>query len=213
MTERITPTGEAIQIAAAIAAADAGEPLRSPSGKLRKLPKSATMADRLASGSVPMPNGCREWSGTKSVFGYGKVGGPKGSAKAHRLSYEIAFGEIPAGHFICHRCDNPSCINPGHLFVGTNDENMADMVQKGRQPRGERHGSAKLSADDVHQIRSIMGVKQSVIAAQFGVSQMQVSYIKTGQTWAHLPWSDADKSPNLLTAQAARLLAARENNQ
>ena len=75
--------------------------------------------------------GCWEWSGAKVQQGYGLIKRKDGAQlRAHRVAYELAYGEIPAGMFVCHRCDNPRCIRPSHLFLGNHDENMADMVIK-----------------------------------------------------------------------------------
>ena len=198
MTERITPLEAAIKISAAVAAASAGEPLQSPSGRLRKLPKAATIADRLASGSVQMPNGCLEWKGARNPNGYGctKISGK--SVFAHRLAFEIAFGPVPAGHHVCHKCDNPSCIDPDHLFAGTCAENIADMVSKGRQTKGEKNPRAKLTESNVQEIRRLIlaGVRRADIAARFGVLPNHIGNIQRGLRWT-----------------AANALAARENTQ
>jgi hypothetical protein len=98
---------------------------------------------------------------------------------------------------VCHRCDNPPCVNPAHLFVGSQSDNMRDAVSKGRQkftkvpasakPRGERHGSAKLTADDVRAIRAASPrEKQRDLAARFGVAQRAVWSILKGRTWKHV---------------------------
>ena len=180
-------TDDATRIADALAAARAGSPLRSKTGRLQKLPKSATPADRLASGSVTTQDGCREWRGARDRDRYGSIsiGGKRRSV--HRLAFQIAFGPVPAGHDVCHRCDNPICIAPEHLFAGTRSDNMADMVAKGRQTLGEKNGQAKLTEADVLAIRRLIssGDKQSAIAARFGVNPTVVSRIKLGVRWAH----------------------------
>ena len=100
---------------------------------------------------IPEPNtGCWLWMDCAHEFGYGllKIGGRKGPVvRAHRYAWELHNGPIPRGLFVCHRCDNPPCCNPAHLFLGTNADNVRDMRRKGRgfdiPPRpGERHGMA-----------------------------------------------------------------------
>lgn len=88
------------------------------------------------------PSECWNWVASKLKHGYGKISVSRSVWKlSHRISWEIAFGEIPDGLFVCHKCDNPSCVNPNHLFVGTAKQNTQDMISKGRIATGERHGS------------------------------------------------------------------------
>lgn len=84
------------------------------------------------------PAGCWPWKGNLTR-GYGRVNIGRIKAKPHRVAWEMANGPIPAGMFVLHRCDNPACVNPAHLAIGTHDDNMADMVTRGRSNRGERH--------------------------------------------------------------------------
>src|SRR5690349_17498383 len=97
-----------------------------------------TLYERFCEKYVVQPNGCWLWSAAQTVGGYGKFKVRGSSARAHRFSYEHASGSIPDGMFVCHRCDEPRCVNPDHLFLGSPKENMLDMVAKGRQPLGER---------------------------------------------------------------------------
>lgn len=100
-----------------------------------------TLRDRILSACVQSPTGCMEWK-LHTVRGSGrmKVNGQK--QYVHRLMWEIINGPIPSGLFVLHRCDNPACVEPGHLFVGTHADNMADMVAKGRSTRGRQLSEA-----------------------------------------------------------------------
>ena len=109
------------------------------SGELTILPCIAP-SERLAAGLVQMPNGCLEWTGVAHKRGYGRITINSKSVQTHRLAWELANGPIPDGMFICHTCDNPPCCNPDHLWPGTNAENTADKVTKGRAPS---HGKSK----------------------------------------------------------------------
>ena len=135
-------------------------------------------------------SGCWEWTGNRHHQGYGRFRRGNRILKAHRVSYELHKGDIPEGMFVCHSCDNTACVNPDHLWLGTHDQNMDDMVRKGRANRdpstklGERNPAAKLSADDVERIRSLRGkVYQRDVAAEYGICQQMVSRIQTGKNW------------------------------
>lgn len=129
------------------------------------------------------PDACWEWTGGRS-HGYGIITRKGMTVHAHRASYESRHGKIAGGLFVCHSCDNRACINPSHLFLGTHDQNMADMKAKGRQPKmhGQRNGSAKLSPAQVREILSAQGFHRE-IAKAFGVSASTVSLIKSGKRW------------------------------
>jgi hypothetical protein len=146
-------------------------------------------------------------------MGAGRKG--EGVLKAHRVAWTLTHGEIPEGQSVCHSCDNPPCCNPDHLFLGTPADNAADMVRKGRTasgdrngsrthparvprgdrhhsrthpealPRGEKHPNAKITREQVAQIRAALGagVFQEEIASRFGISQTMVSKIKRGLSW------------------------------
>jgi hypothetical protein len=105
---------------------------------------------------------------------------------AHRFSYLTYIGPIPDGLQVLHKCDNPPCINPDHLFLGTHKDNMADMADKGRAnggaPKGERHGRTHLAKADVLAIRSDPRPGR-VIAREYGMSKSAIYYIKSGETW------------------------------
>lgn len=136
---------------------------------------------------------CWLWTGKPETPGYGVIyaGGRNSKAtKAHRFSWELVNGPIPEGQKVCHRCDVRMCVRPTHLFLGTAQENTADMVHKGRQARGERAGLARLRADDVRAIRRLHAtgkVSQTALATGFDISTGAVRAILTGRSWKHLP--------------------------
>jgi hypothetical protein len=126
--------------------------------------------------------GCLEWSGVTDASGYGRCGD---SILAHRMAWEFTHGPIPAGLHVCHHCDNPPCVNPEHLFVGTHQDNMRDRDAKGRQPRGERMGGARLTADAVRHIRSTD--EPGILLAEFyGVAQETISSARHWRSWRHI---------------------------
>ena len=133
---------------------------------------------------------CWVWIGGRYQKGYGEIKIPKTrrQIQAHRLSYLIHHGPIPEGKCVLHKCDNPPCVNPAHLFVGTQQDNSQDMVSKNRHCFGEKQGAHKLTEKDVLMIHSLlkMGVKQKRIAQTFNIGEMQISRIKRGQRWAHI---------------------------
>lgn len=153
--------------------------------------KDATLTERIHAKCVWLDNGCIEWTGW-TLSGYGRIRWQGKRIAVHRAIYEMNFG--PLGDLcVCHRCDNPICVNPDHLFAGTRADNNADKTRKGRQARGPGHGVpgershfAKLTPDQVLKIRSMRGLNQYEIAARFKVSQSQVSNILNRKTWSHL---------------------------
>lgn len=94
---------------------------------------------------IEKTEGCWLWTGTRSSYGYGVIGCVKErggrTLRTHRVSWELHFGPIPDGLYVCHRCDNPPCANPAHLFLGTNSDNSNDKVVKGRTPKGDKNGA------------------------------------------------------------------------
>lgn len=127
---------------------------------------------------------CWNWTGAK-IKGYGVINVSGKNVFAHRLSYQLHFREPDA--LVLHSCDNPSCVNPAHLFLGTYQDNMDDMVSKGRAnpPCGERQGNHKLTEAEVLEIFAANGTHES-ISGQFGISQSLVSLIKSQKRWTHL---------------------------
>lgn len=131
--------------------------------------------------------GCWIWSGPKDSKGYGRIFSGGKYIKAHRLSWLIFNGKIPPRHIaVCHKCDVPACVNPRHLFLGTSEDNFADMRAKGRQAKGERTGAAKLTEAKVLAIRKDPR-NISEIAPDYGVSIVLIGKIKKRKAWSYLP--------------------------
>lgn len=161
---------------------------------------------RLAEKTVIAANGCWEWTGARSARGYGTLeiknpDWPESSVLLHRIAYQVCVEFIPDGLCVLHRCDNPPCIRPDHLFLGTNGDNIADKVQKGRQAAGQsvrrNHAhlkgevivTARMTAELVMLIRrrARNGESYAAIARDIGFSATQVSAAARGKSWSHLP--------------------------
>ena len=130
------------------------------------------------------PDECWEWQGAKASVGYGAIYDRDGSRLklySHRVAWEFAHGCIPVGLFVLHRCDNPSCVNPAHLFLGTHGDNMRDRKEKGRNAHGDRHGRTKIPDIAISDIRASTE-SQAAIARRFGVDKTTIFDIKSGRT-------------------------------
>jgi len=130
--------------------------------------------------------GCLIWNGKKNASGYGRCASWKENIMVHRKSWEVNNGPIPEGYVVCHACDTPACVNPEHLFLGTQSDNHADMVEKGRNVRGAAHTLAKLTDEKVNAIRRDCRASQ-VIAEEYGVSRALINGIRKGTRWKHVP--------------------------
>lgn len=154
-----------------------------------------SLAERLWSRVAPPDeNGCRLWTGPVNSTGYGNIGaggrcGP--TLKAHRVAWELIFGPIPDGLNVLHKCDVPRCCAAaeGHLFLGTQTENLADMARKVRQARGERLHRSNLTNERVQEIRRRYAdgeTNQTQLGREFGVTQSTIWAIVTGRIWKHV---------------------------
>lgn len=153
-----------------------------------KCRKRTPVEVRLKRRLVKTSAGCIVWTGATSDFGHGVIGnGGKGEglSRTHRVAWRIAFGEIPDGMLVLHRCDNPPCCNPEHLFLGTPADNVHDMMAKGRD---KFFTNVKLSHDDVRAIRKAAadGETSPFIAKRHCVEPRQIRRIVAGTRWRHV---------------------------
>lgn len=137
---------------------------------------------------IESESGCWIWQRQRDPDGYGKMRDGARRTSAHRFSFEREFGPIPDGMHVCHRCDTPSCVNPQHLFLGTNHENRRDSVAKRRNAFGERQGRSRLTAESVLAIREQVrdGRRRRDVASAFGISIQNVDSITSRRTWRHI---------------------------
>ena|ERR1019366_4582631 len=135
----------------------------------------------------PEPNsGCWIWGGYLNSYGYGRLGRNRSERGAHRLAYRVYRGPIPEGMLVLHRCDMPCCVNPNHLFLGTDADNNNDCIAKGRavHPAGEKQGLAKLTWKDVRAIRAVRGIFTiRSLAHKYHVERSTVRNVLRGVTW------------------------------
>lgn len=145
----------------------------------------------------PIPTHCPElgpcwlWNASKRE-GYGRFRVNGKHVTAHRFSWELFYGPIPEGKSVLHKCDNPECPNPEHLFLGTHRDNMDDMLAKDRQRSslGTDNTHVKITVNQVHEIRAIYalgGITQRALAKAFGVRKAAVWKIVNQRTWTHIP--------------------------
>lgn len=166
---------------------------------------NATEADKRRFGEkVFAGEGCWEWKAGKDGAGYGAFKVGKRQYRAHRFSWEMSNGPIPDGLFVCHKCDNPGCVNPDHLFLGTPADNIADRDDKHRQAsgdrsgphkypermaRGEQNGNVKLDSEKVIAIRGRYAsglISLPKLAAEYGVGFAAIHKIVIRKTWRHI---------------------------
>lgn len=134
--------------------------------------------------------GCWEWTGTCFFSGYARAGlysrkGKKYSQHANRMSYVVFKGDIPENMYVCHSCDNPKCVNPDHLFLGTPKDNAIDMKNKRRSLSGEKHPNSKLTEHDALEIRKSKRSKE-FLSEKYGVSVYTIRDVLIRRTWNHI---------------------------
>lgn len=134
-------------------------------------------------------SGCWTWTGLKSGSGYGAINYNNKKLSAHRVAYQI-YKDDPGDLLVLHKCDNPICVNPEHLFLGTDSDNAKDKQVKGRchETKGIKNANAKLSVDDILKIRELatLGISYSEIGRRFGISHNQASAIHKRKSWSHI---------------------------
>lgn len=168
-----------------------GEPARFIHGHHTRRRRTPPLTEHFwAQVKILGPDDCWEWQGYRSHKGYGQMQINRQVVPTHRVAWELTHGPIPDGLHVLHHCDNPSCVNPNHLFLGTNADNVADKIAKERQPIGTRIGNAKLTEEQVIEARQRFakgGISMASLAREYGISGVSMRSALLRLTWKHLP--------------------------
>jgi hypothetical protein len=144
-----------------------------------------TAFDRFMAKVKKQPTGCWEWQSNKDADGYGRFWYNNKTSGAHRWIYQHHKGLLHPRLFVCHRCDNPSCVNPDHLFQGTHLDNIKDMLSKNRSLKGIKNGSSKLTDSQVKDIKYSSEPKKFLMK-KYNISRSMIYWIQSGVKWKHI---------------------------
>lgn len=161
--------------------------MSAPKPGATKGPNPRPLSDRFWE-KVDKTGDCWVWTGAKHHYGYGLIlqepGAKPKLSVTHRVSWRLHFGEIPEGMQVLHQCDNPPCVNPSHLRLGTQKDNMAEQRERSRTPLGEQRAHTKLTLTQVREIKRRRGEKLRELGAEFGVADTTIWKIQHGKKWA-----------------------------
>ena len=152
-------------------------------------PRLPITQERIEAKVLRIPEaGCWVWMGSTQVRGYGEIISNNRKHLAHRASYEAFVGKIPKGMYVCHACDNVACVNPNHLFLGTQKQNLQDMANKGRSTRGVKNPMAKLTEEQVKEIKQgfAVGKTDVELSMQFNISRSTIYGIRNRRLWSYI---------------------------